>query len=114
MPPSVLQTGQELRVCSSLSRVRPCNPMDCSLPGSPVHRILQARILEWVVIPLFRGSSQPRDQSQVSRIVGKLFTISATGEIQNGQETGKMPYWPTGGTFPTLAHVHASRCPIFR
>ena len=38
-----------------------CNPMDCSLPGSSVHGILQARILEWVAIPFSGGSSQPRD-----------------------------------------------------
>ena len=38
-----------------------CNPMDCNLPGSSVHGILQARILEWVMIPFSRGSSQPRD-----------------------------------------------------
>ena len=40
--------------------------MDCSLPGSSIHGILQARILEWVPILFSRGSSQPRDQSQVS------------------------------------------------
>ena len=44
--------------CSTL-----CDPMDCSLPGSSVHEILQARILEWVAIPFSRGSSQPRDQT---------------------------------------------------
>ena len=38
-----------------------CNPMDCSPPGSSVHGILQAGILEWVAMPSFRGSSQPRD-----------------------------------------------------
>ena len=38
-----------------------CDPMDCSPPGSSVHGILQARILEWVTISFFRGSSQPRD-----------------------------------------------------
>ena len=38
-----------------------CDPMDCSLPGSFVHGILQARILEWVAISFSRGSSQPRD-----------------------------------------------------
>ena len=42
-----------------------CNPMDCNLPGSSVHRILQARILEWVAISSSRGYSQPRDQTQV-------------------------------------------------
>ena len=43
-----------------------CNPMDCSLPGSSIHGILQARILEWVAIPFSRGSSPPRDRTQVS------------------------------------------------
>ena len=38
-----------------------CNPVDCGPPGSSVHGILQARILEWVVITFSRGSSQPRD-----------------------------------------------------
>ena len=45
------------------------NPMDYT-----VHGILQARILEWVAFPFSRGSSQPRDQTQVSRIAGGLFT----------------------------------------
>ena len=43
-----------------------CNRMDCSLPGSSVHGILQARVLEWVAISFSRGSSQPRDQTHVS------------------------------------------------
>ena len=47
-----------------------CNPTDCSPPGSSVHGILQARILEWVAIALSRESSQPRDQTQVSCIAG--------------------------------------------
>ena len=41
-----------------------CDPMDCSLPGSSVHEIPQARILERVVIPFFKGSSQPSDRTQ--------------------------------------------------
>ena len=45
-----------------------CNPMDCSPPGSSVHGILQARILEWVAMPSSRGSSQPRDQTCVSYV----------------------------------------------
>ena len=51
-----------------------------TLPGSYVHRILQARILQWVAIPFSRGSSQPRDWTQVSCIAGRLFTIWATRE----------------------------------
>ena len=56
------------------------NPMDCSSPGSSVHGILQARILEWVAIPFCRVSSQPRDWTQVSHISGRLFTIWVTRE----------------------------------
>ena len=48
--------------------------------GLLVHRILQARILEWLVFPLSRESSQPRDQTQVSRIASGFFTRWATGE----------------------------------
>ena len=55
--------------------VRLCNPMDCSLPGSSVHGILQARILERTAIPSSRGSSQPRDRTWVSCITGRFFTI---------------------------------------
>ena len=51
------------------------NPMDCSLPDSSVHGIFQARILEWVAISFSRGSSPPRDQTQVSRIAGGFFTV---------------------------------------
>ena len=52
--------------------------MECSLPGSSVCWILQARILGWVVIPFSRGSSQPRDQTLVSCIAGRFFSIWAT------------------------------------
>ena len=45
-----------------------CNPMECSLPGSCVHRVFQARILEWVAISFSRGSSWPRDWTCVSYI----------------------------------------------
>ena len=56
-----------------------CDPMDCSLPGSSVHGILQARILEWVAIPFSRGSSQLRDRTRIC-IAGRFFTIWATRE----------------------------------
>ena len=60
--------------------------MDWSLQGASVHEILQARILEWVAMPFSRGSSQPRDQTQVSRIAGRFFTSWATREAQKWQE----------------------------
>ena len=59
----------------ALSCLTLCDPMDCSLPGSSIHGILQARIPEWVAIPFSSGSSQPRGQSLVSCIAGIFFTI---------------------------------------
>ena len=62
--------------CVSVARSCPTlrDPLDCSPPGSSVPRILQARILEWVAMPFSRGSSRPRDGSQVSRTAGRCFT----------------------------------------
>ena len=57
-----------------------CNPMVCSPPGFSVHGILQARTLEGIVIPFSRGTFQPRDQTLVSCIAGRFFTICATGK----------------------------------
>ena len=58
-----------------------CSVVSDSLrPGSSIHGILQARILEWVAIPFSRASSRPRDQTQVSHIVGRCFTLWATRE----------------------------------
>ena len=64
--------ARSLQSCPAL-----CNPMDCSPPGSSVHDILQASILEWVAISLSRGSSWPRDGTHVSWIAGRFFTIGA-------------------------------------
>ena len=58
-----------------------CNTMDCSPLGSSVHGILQARILEWVVMPFSRESSQPGDWSWVFHFAGRFFTIWATREL---------------------------------
>ena len=57
-----------------------CDPTDFSLPGSSTHGIFQARILAWVAIPFSRGTSQPRDQTWLCRIVGRRFTVWATRE----------------------------------
>ena len=64
------------------------NPMDCSLPGSSVHGILQARILEWIAISYSRGSFQPRDWTHVS-------SISCTGRQIHYQlcHLGSPTYW---------------------
>ena len=60
---------KETKVKITQSCLTLCNSMDCT-----VHGILQARILEWVAIPFSKGSSQPRDQTQVSRMTGRFFT----------------------------------------
>ena len=74
-----------------------CNPMDCSLPGSSVQGILQARILEWVAMPSSRGSSQPRYQTQVSHLAGRFFPLWSPREAHE--------YWsglpiPSPGDLP--------------
>ena len=58
-----------------LSCIQFCDPMDYSPPGSSVHETVQVRILEWVAISYTRGSSQVRDQTLVSCIAGRGFTI---------------------------------------
>ena len=82
---------------------QPCptlfDPIDCSPPGSSVHGILQARILEWVAIPFSRGSSWPRDRTWVSRIAGRFFTIWATREAQEGG-TDSSWIWPWDLLYP--------------
>ena len=70
-----------VRVC--FSRVCPCDPVDCSPPGSSVQGILQARMLEWVAMPSSRASSPPRDRTCVSSdycIAGGFFYHRATKE----------------------------------
>ena len=68
-------------VVQSLSHLRLfCNPMDCSPPGSSVHGISQARILEWVALPSSRGSSQPGRGTEVSCIGRQILYHWATGE----------------------------------
>ena len=68
------------KMCSTL-----CNPLEYR-----VHGIIQVRILEWVAFPFSRGSSQPRDQTQVSCIAGESFTTWATGEAHI---LGKYTFW---------------------
>ena len=57
-----------IRAGSLQSCLTLCNPLDYSLPGSYVHGILQARILEWVAMPSSRGSSLPRDRTHISYV----------------------------------------------
>ena len=84
-----------------------CNLIDCRLVGSCARGILQASILEWVVMSSSRGSSQPRDQTQVSHVVGRLFTVWAIREAKNtgvGSLSLLQGIFPTQGSNPGLLH----------
>ena len=77
------ESESEIEVAQSCPTL--CGPVDYSPTGSSVHGILQARILEWVAISFSRGSSWPRDRTQVSCIVSRRFNIWATNwtELSN-------------------------------
>ena len=73
----------EARILTHFKNLLFCDPMDCSLTGSSVHGIFQKRTLEWVAIHFTRGSSRPRDRTQVSCIGGRFFTVWATSSVQS-------------------------------
>ena len=81
------QLNNNNKACSTVcvrSRVPLCSPRDCSPPGSSVHGIFQARVLEWVAISSSKGSSRPRDQTAIAcdSCTGRqIFTDSATWEV---------------------------------
>ena len=75
VPSSAVYTVLSHSSCLTL-----CNPVDCSPAGSSVHGTLQAGGVVWVAMPSSRGSCQPRDGTQASRIVGVPFSVWATGE----------------------------------
>ena len=85
------------------------DPMDCT-----VHGILQARVLEWVAFPFSRGSSQPRDGTQVSRTTGRFFTNWAIREALHHQRNPQLgvlstlaqPLLSFWSCFSTLSHYH--------
>ena len=70
-----------------------CNPTDCRKPGSSVHGIFQAKVLEWITIPFSRGTSWPRDQTWVYCIAGRFFTIWVTGKTYLGNRHGLIWCW---------------------
>ena len=72
-----------------LSRVHLCDPM-----GYTDHGILQARTLEWGAVPFSRGSSRPRDRTQVCRMGDRFLTIWATREASICQQIWKIQQWP--------------------
>ena len=71
-----------------------CKPMDCSLPGSSVHGILLARILEWIAISSCRGSSSPSDQTHVSYV-----SCTGRGPLYHSRPLGSLYH---------VVHYHCS------
>ena len=93
--------AKSLQLCLTL-----CNPMDCSPPGSPVHGILQARILEWVAMPSSRKSSWPRDRTRISYIylhrqAGSLHYCHQ-GSLVNSGDGSNCSLWQGQGAFLPL------------
>ena len=82
--------AKSLQSCLTL-----CDPMDCSTPGSSVLRIIQARILEWVAMPSFRGSSRPRDWTHIFCISCLGFPDSSVGKESTCKagDTSSIPGW---------------------
>ena len=81
----------ESEVLATQSCLTFCEPLDFSLPSSSVYGILQARIMDWATIPFFRASSWSRDQTQVSCIAGRFFSVweeSDQGSSSNYENLG--------------------------
>ena len=88
-----------------------CDPMDCSAPGSSVHGILQARILEWVAVPSFRGS--PRDLPHLGIEIVSLksnlhWQASSLLLVTPGKPISEATWWPRQCVMPTLVGMLAA------
>ena len=86
----IAAAAQSLQSCPAL-----CDTMDCSLPGSSVHGILQARILKWVAMLFSRGSSWPRNWTQISCLAGRFFTAESPRNFY----TSYQKHWACLSTF---------------
>ena len=108
-----IKTQSESEVAQSYPTF--CNPIDCSLPGSSVYGIFQAIVLEWIAIFFSRGSSQPRAQIQVSRIVERCFTIWATREVQDSKHYGINNYhlWKTFNVPYQYIYIYVYICTFY-
>ena len=77
----------KLKLLVAQSYLTLCSAVSCSLPGSSVRGISQARILEWIAVSFSRGSSWPRDRTQVSCTAGRFFTIWATAASAKSRQS---------------------------
>ena len=95
------------------SCLTPCNPMDCSWPGSSVHGILQARIAEWVAVPSSRRSSWPRYQTRVSCIDRCIFTTRTTWEAPWEMLLSPFYRWKSWGSERLISLLSYPKSPSF-
>ena len=94
----ILLIIREKKMLVAQSCLTLCDPMNCSLPGSSLHGISLARILECVVISFSRRSSLPRDQTEVSCIAGRFLTVWAIRECKSKSQwdiTSHQSEWPS-------------------
>ena len=89
-----------VRVCM-LNCVQLFNSMDCSPPGSSVHGILQARILEWIAISFSRGSSQPRNGTLIPALVGRFFITKSPGKPKTHSNSAYLMKLLSGSNEPS-------------
>ena len=75
VPPEINRCSESKKSEVAQSGPTLCDPMDCSLSGSFIHGIFQARVLEWIAISFSRGFSRPRNRTEVARIAGRRFTV---------------------------------------
>ncbi|KAB0364507.1 hypothetical protein FD754_008663 [Muntiacus muntjak] len=111
IPPSPSPKESKGLFCTSVSVSALCDPVDCSPPGSSVHGIPQARLLQWVAVPSSRGSSQSRDQTHTSCITGGFFTAEAgqTSAAESGPKE-----WPWHAPLsPTPCSLQLVLCVLF-
>ena len=93
-----------LHLCLTL-----CDHVGCRQPGSSVHGILQARVLEWVAISFSRGSSWPRDQAHISFIAGGFFTAEPLGKLLHLSTLHQKP-WVMGLSWWSSGWESACQC----
>ena len=91
-----------------------CDPKDYSLPGSSVHGISQARILEWVAISFSRESSPPRNQTHIPALAGRFFTTVSSGKPCIGSTNLVKEGWPWSFLGSDQASHHVSGAIIFQ
>ena len=100
-----------MKVLVAQSCLTLCNPMDCRPPGSSVHGIFQARILDWAAISFSRGPSWPRNQTHVSCTAGRFFTTEPPGKTRWRVKTGNFQLNYSDANLPNTT-VQLSQLPF--